>query len=260
MASVIVGNLEDLDSVILQEISMESEIQAGMNGKDVRRVQEWLTLHEHGVVVDGDFGPATQQAVYQFQEDMGLAPTGSVDSASWEMLVAPMVAVLQQQLNQSLAFGEAMLIYARTHLEVHPREVGGANRGPWVRLYMGGRDGPSALWCAGFVTFIMRQAADSLEIHMPISGSVSCDRLAQQGRNVGILLHDSTVSPEEITPGSLFLVRRTPTDWTHTGIVDRAGSETFSSIEGNTNDSGDREGYEVCARTRAYGAKDFIQL
>jgi hypothetical protein len=44
----------------------------------------------------------------------------------------------------------------------------------------------------------------------------------------------------------------------HTGLVVRAGQETFETIEGNTNDAGDREGYEVCQRVRGYAGKDFI--
>ena len=55
-------------------------------------------------------------------------------------------------------------------------------------------------------------------------------------------------------------VRRTSTDWTHTGLVTAFGDELFHTVEGNTNDEGSREGYEVCARMRGYGSKDFIML
>ena len=60
--------------------------------------------------------------------------------------------------------------------------------------------------------------------------------------------------------GSIFLVRRTPTDWTHTGLVTDAVPVAFDTIEGNTNDDGDREGFEVCSRSRGYASKDFITL
>jgi peptidoglycan hydrolase-like protein with peptidoglycan-binding domain len=40
----------------------------------------------------------------------------------------------------------------------------------------------------------------------------------------------------------------------------RAAAETFRTIEGNTNDDGVREGYEVCARTRNYKKRDFVAL
>jgi hypothetical protein len=63
---------------------------------------------------------------------------------------------------------------------------------------------------------------------------------------------------KRIPPGSIFLARATPSDWTHTGIVVESASESFETIEGNTNDDGCREGYEVCQRTRGYGSKDFV--
>jgi hypothetical protein len=34
----------------------------------------------------------------------------------------------------------------------------------------------------------------------------------------------------------------------------------MSTIEGNTNDEGSREGHEVCARTRGYDGEDFVLI
>lgn len=40
-------------------------------------------------------------------------------------------------------------------------------------------------------------------------------------------------------------------DWTgHAGIVVDFGEDWFTAVEGNTNDEGKREGYEICKRTR----------
>jgi hypothetical protein len=66
----------------------------------------------------------------------------------------------------------------------------------------------------------------------------------------------------KVNPGSLFLERRSPTDWVHTGIVIDIDivKGTFYTIEGNTNDEGNREGYEVCKRTRGFKKKDFILI
>jgi len=36
----------------------------------------------------------------------------------------------------------------------------------------------------------------------------------------------------------------------HTGIIEEVEDDIIHTIEGNTNDSGSREGYEVCRRTR----------
>jgi hypothetical protein len=36
--------------------------------------------------------------------------------------------------------------------------------------------------------------------------------------------------------------------------------EVFKTIEGNTNDDGSREGYEVCARIHDFKSMDFVLL
>jgi hypothetical protein len=53
---------------------------------------------------------------------------------------------------------------------------------------------------------------------------------------------------------------RTPSDWTHTGIVVQTAREIITTIEGNTNDDGHREDYEVCTRMRGYANIDFVRM
>jgi hypothetical protein len=49
--------------------------------------------------------------------------------------------------------------------------------------------------------------------------------------------------------------------WIHTGMVSVLHEETFDTIEGNTNDEGSANGYEVCARNRAFSSQiDFIRI
>jgi peptidoglycan hydrolase-like protein with peptidoglycan-binding domain len=72
-------------------------VHFGWPGDAVRRVQELLTLHGHGVVVDGDFGPATQRALSQFQLKRGLVGSGEADAATWAQLIRPMTDVLSQR-------------------------------------------------------------------------------------------------------------------------------------------------------------------
>ena len=52
-----------------------------------------------------------------------------------------------------------------------------------MRLYTQGHEGAPWAWCAGFVSFLMRQAAETLGLDPPIRGSVSCDSLAAQARD-----------------------------------------------------------------------------
>jgi hypothetical protein len=248
----------ELSAWIRREVELQEPVHNGSRGAVVRRVQEWLNLHELGVVIDGDFGTATNRAACEFQERAGASTTGEVDDETFALLVQPMVNVLCQRLDQSIEFGSAVVEYAQAHLLAHPREVGGSNRGPWVRLYMRGNEGTEFPWCAGFVTFLIDQAAQSLNVDKPIKGSSSCDALAAQGDDSGLFLEENVATPEIIPPGTIFLVRRVVGDWTHTGIVTEAYDGGFDTIEGNTNDSGDREGFEVCARMRTFAGKDFI--
>lgn len=254
------GSTTGLTTWIQDEINVNGSIFVGAQGLPARRIQEWLNLRGYSLTIDGSYGPITAEVVGRFQEDMFLDANGRVNQNTFDYLVEPMRETLRQRLNMSMTLNSAVLDYARAHLAQHPREIGGQNRGPWVRMYMQGNDGTSWAWCAGFVTFVLCQAAESLQVDMPIAGSFSCDTLAAQAKDAGLFVSEAEALHQEIPAGSLFLVRRTSTDWTHVGIVEQAHEIFFETIEGNTNDDGVREGYEVCARSRGYANKDFILL
>jgi hypothetical protein len=160
------------------------------------------------------------------------------------------------------SLNEAILTYANKHFLQTPREVGGDNRGPWVRLYMHGKDGDSYPWCAGFVSFILAQAAETLAIQTPIEGSVSCNILAYQAEKAGLLVKGEDLRGKPIPPGSFFLVRHAATtprpNWIHTGIVQQSYGNTFQTIEGNADNFGSQRGHEVCSRVRVCDRYDFI--
>lgn len=250
----------DVKAFSRKEVAFPGEVSKGKEGKAARRVQEWLCLHGEIVAVDGEFGGGTEAAVRAFQEARGLPATGIVDEPTHRALVAPMLRVLRPEVDASLPFGQLVAALGALHLAEHPREAGGDNMGPWVRLYMDGHEGPNWFWCAGFVTFLMEQAAALKGVKAPLAGSFSCDSLAAQGKERGAFRKEGQLSAAELTPGAIFLDRRTPSDWTHTGIVVRTEASAFHTIEGNTNDDGSRNGYEVCARRRGYAKKDFVLL
>jgi hypothetical protein len=265
--SYIDNNDTPLTAWIRTEIELDAPLARGAGGQEVKRVQEWLNLHDMGLSIDGDFGPVTQAKVKQFQTKMGREASGIVDAGTYQDLVSPLRRVLSPlpRIDPDTSFQQVVLSYARAHLEMHPREVGGQNRGPWVRLYMQGNDGTQWAWCAGFVKFLMKQAEETCQMSHVIAGSFSCDSFAAQARHTGNLIEEAAISKgrvnfSELTAASVFLVRRTSTDWTHTGIVTQFHDDYFDTIEGNTNDDGNREGYEVCERARGYKGKDFIRL
>ncbi len=244
---------------MVSDLDLDKDYKKGMKGKKVRLIQEWLCLHGYHIVIDGDFGDATDAAVRQFQKDKKLRIDGIVERKTFDRLVLPMTKALEEISPGKKGLGQMVVAYAEQHLEQHPLEVGGQNKGPWVRLYMQGNEGSDWPWCAGFVSFVLKQACKGLNVSPPIKTSFSCDSLAATAKDRGLFLKESdAMQKDAIAPGSLFLVRRTSTDWVHTGVVLSAESNIFHTIEGNTNDDGDREGYEVCRRIRNYESKDFI--
>ncbi len=178
--------------------------------------------------LDGDFGPATELAVRRFQEKSGLGSDGKVGPKTFAELVAPLTRATALVKPGRRSLGRLVVAYARRHLREHPREVGGQNAGPWVRLYMNGHEGPDWPWCAGFACYVLQQACATLEVPPPVPPSFSCDSLAAGARvNGRFLAEDAAAARQRLKPGCLFLRRRTPTDWEHAGIVVGVGKETF---------------------------------
>lgn len=258
------GMLLKYPNTVMDELTFPGNVAKGAKGRKARRVQEWVTINGFRTAIDENFGDATARAVNDFQSARGLTVTtdGEVDRATWDELVAPMARAFGK-ISPVDTFGATLRTVAEQHLREHPIEIGGANCGPWVRAYMQGHQGPAWPWCAGFVNFVMKQAAQIHGITPPIPGSLSCDVLQAQADKEGRFVAGSSI-PNLAAVGlgecSIFLVRRTSSDWTHTGFAMDMKSSTFSTIEGNTNDKGSREGYEVCKRYRGVSKMDFIKL
>jgi hypothetical protein len=251
---------------VQRELAFPGVIKKGDSGANARRVQEWLSYHKFATTIDGGFGDATELRVKQFQTAKGITSSGKVDSKTWDALVAPLARALAP-INPAggANLADVTLAYARQHVRERPVELGGDNRGAWVRVYMAGNQGESWLWCAGFVTFILKQASDTLGQAMPIAGSFGCDALAYQAKAAGRFVPGSSVASGSVSWPSLhaaqiFLVRRTATDWVHTGFSFGGNQATFSTFEGNTNDNGSPNGFEACERVRSVTKKDFITL
>jgi peptidoglycan hydrolase-like protein with peptidoglycan-binding domain len=243
----------------LSDLELGAQKKRGSSGVKVRLIQGWLSLHGFKLVVDGGFGKATTRQVRAFQRAKGLPVTGIVDEQTFEQLVRPMTAALAP-IGPDGSLGSLVVAYARQHLVQHPQEVGGENRGPWVRLYTQGREGVDFPWCAGFATFVLEQACLSAGVAMPVPKTLACDEIQARAGD-RFLSQPKPSQRARITPGSIFLRPNPPgrrPRYAHTGIVVQADADTFKSIEGNTNDEGSAEGFEVCARVRAYGELDFV--
>lgn len=113
----------------------------------------------------------------------------------------------------------------------------GSNAGPAVEAYLKSVGlGGGYAWCMAFVYWCAKQ--NNLHAHLVKTGGV----LRQWNESTKLRVK----TPQ---PGDIFIM-----DFGkgvgHTGIVERVVGDVLHTVEGNTNDEGSREGYEVCRRTR----------
>lgn len=143
----------------------------------------------------------------------------------------------------------ATLGVALMELRKGVREVGQNNWGPAVSTYLKNADiHVPAPWCAAFVQWcsdearkLQRMATNPLD---EVKLEAYCPSYAEWGVRKGFV----TGAPQ---PGDIVLYNLGGSRWDHMGIYEKGyGQGRFSAIEGNTNDDGSREGYEVARKTR----------
>ena len=132
----------------------------------------------------------------------------------------------------------------------------GSNDGPEVRKYLKSVGlGPGNPWCMAFVYHCVAQACAKLEVANPL---VKTGHVMTQWNRTGLRKLPKTSSG--VKPGDIF-VMSFGNGTGHTGFVVSIGNGVVNTIEGNTNDDGSREGYEVAIRTRPISSVlGFIQL
>ena len=232
----------------------------------VRRVQEWLNIHDCTTPIDGGFGDSTEAQLKAFQSNNNRPRTGELDPETWALLTAPMRRALASiDHGPTASIESAVIRVAQQHIAEKPVEVGGNNMGPWVRLYMEGRQGGDQLWCAGFVCLTVAQAARDLKISLPFRRQVGVDALVADAKAAGRFIAESEVANDvarssKLKPGNLFVVRASASDWTHVGIVLAVKTSTFDTLEGNTGGDGGTDGANARQGNRSYGSKDFLRL
>jgi hypothetical protein len=119
-------------------------------------------------------------------------------------------------------------------------EPRGSNWGPDVKKYLAsvGIMQPSP-WCMAFVYWCFQEAAKSLGVRNPL---LRTGRVALQWE-----LRKATYSHASPEPGDVFIIIFK--DGTgHAGFVDFVKGDFIETAEGNSNDEGAREGFEVCAK------------
>lgn len=240
------------------ELAFPGDVGIGAHGMPAKRVQEWLVYHGARLTIDGDFGPATERAVREFQANgpcVGDEVDGIVNDRTWQHLTSPLWRATRPIDGTGKTLNELVCLYARQHLAEKPVEIGGPNDGPWVRAYMLGNGGKWCQWCAGFACFVLAQACAAAGVPMPIKPSFGVPELARSAKVRGRFLADGPP-----VPGDVFVIPTAKGSWSHTGIVLEVRGDRFLSAEGNTNEEGGSDG--VCARSvlRNPARCDFIRV
>ncbi len=121
----------------------------------------------------------------------------------------------------------------------------GSNWGHPVQDYLASVGiGFPASWCMAFLYWCFDHAANSLGQENPLfkTGGVLAQWNNRKENRLALDYHD-------LEPGDIFIM-----DYGrglgHTGIIETIDGENLHTIEGNTNDTGSREGIEVCRKIR----------
>lgn len=260
-----------LKTAFQTELHFTDTLQKGITGANVRRVQEWLCLNalQHpnealNTALDGQFGPATERAVRNFQTLRRLPKTGIVTPELFARLSTPLSTAFQRKPTGT-DVRKAVIQLAQIHLKQRSAELqtnDAQNLGPWVRSYCDLADGSPFKWCMGFVQTILDQTASEFGRNFTdiMPQTLSCDVLALNGQKHNRLIDSAVLrkNPKRIRPGDVFLLRnaitaKTPTkDWFHTGLITAVSGDVVETIEGNTDSKGGSNGTAVFSRVRNF--------
>jgi hypothetical protein len=229
-------------------------LKQALNDKLALQGQRDLKL----TVSDPNFGPKMEQAVKMFQarnvDSQGnpLITDGKVASLTWEALFGhqsvPAAATASDDLLQ-----EALRIAVAEQAANVREEPLGSNRGPKVDEYQR-RTGlrPGHPWCACFLYWCFDEAAQRLGRPNPVIKTAGCQDHWNRAGTAGIARISASraaANPELVQPGMIFIMAFDG-GFGHTGIVESVAGGFMTTIEGNSNGAGGREGIGVFRLTR----------
>jgi hypothetical protein len=206
------------------------------------------------LIVDGDFGAMTDEAVRIFQarfsdDDARMDVDGVVGPTTWGALFG--LPSAPQALTADADILKRMLAVAATQVGIKEKPLG-SNAGPEVEDYLKsvglGKGNP---WCAAFVYWCFAKAAAQTGAANPCvkTGHVLTS-WANAKPSQRITSAQAKNDPSLIKPGLVFIMDTgAPGGAGHTGIVEKVIGGTIHTIEGNTNEAGSREGTGVFRKT-----------
>ena len=122
------------------------ELMLGDQGTEVAEVQGQLAQRGYDVMTDGDFGPATVEAIKSFQEENGFKADGMIDSTTFRALVG-------RDLPENLSHGSNYI--SRRIVNTSMQYIG-------VPYVFGGNSPKYGLDCSAYVKLVYSQVGINL--------------------------------------------------------------------------------------------------
>jgi len=219
----------------------------------VKAIQNQLNAIGCGpVTVDGIFENETFSAIKLFQarntDSAGnaLKIDGILGAISWGALFKNSSSgVIINAPNPLLA---SALKIALTQVGQMENPVG-SNWGQPVKEYLNsvGLNSPNS-WCMAFVYWCFNKAALELGRSNPLVKTGGVLKGWNDTTALKIVTKDAISNPTLVLPGQIFILS-TGGGFGHTGIVESVSAGILTTIEGNSNEGGSREGTGVFRRT-----------
>lgn len=240
-------------------------IKKGESNKTVvRALQQRLNELVCGPIdVDGDFGRKTFAAVKLFQmrsvdaNENPLIVDGNVGPISWAVLFGDNTIIINTSPSDLLS---EVVKATASQIGVLEKPIG-SNSGPEVDEYLESVGlGGGCFWCMAFVYWSFQKASAKLGVTNPAVKTAGCLDHWNRTKGKRITSSEAVNNPSRVKPGQIFIMSYGGGAG-HTGLVEKVNGGFVTTIEGNTNESGSRNGIGVFRRQRKINSinKGFIE-
>jgi hypothetical protein len=239
------------------DVAVVKALKARLNAELGLRNDPSLRLDES----DGNFGPKMRQVVKLFQarnvdpEGRPLKQDGEVGAISWAVLFGQQAVQNLPQASDPL-LAEVIKIAQMEEAKKVREQPRYSNSGPEVDRYLASVGlGASHAWCCSFTFWCFEQAALKLRRGNPMFKTGGCLKHWQQAPSKGAKLvaaGAALANPGLLRPGMLFIMDHGK-GLGHTGLIESVAGGLLTTIEGNTDGSGTREGGGVYRLVRKVG-------